>query len=394
MIRLKKLIGVIHLWLGMISGILVFIIAITGCIYAFQYEIQELTQSYRFVNEQEKPFLLPSQLIEIAEKTLPDKHVHAVMYEGRERAAKAIFFSFEEHYYDFVYINPYTGEVLKVKDEYQDFFRIILDGHFYLWLPPDIGQPLSAGATLVFLIMVISGLILWWPASKKGVKQRFTIKWNVRWRRKNYDLHNVLGFYVSWMAILFAITGLVWGFTWFRDGVYKIVSGGGTFYEYQDPPSRNIVKENLQEEEMEAIDLVWYKMVKEYPEAGWIEIHPAETAESSIAANANPDVKTYWKTDYRYFDRYTLEELEVNHIWGKVDQASSADMLFRMNYDIHVGGILGLPGKLLAFFGSLIVASMPITGFLIWWGRRNKPRYNSRNIHTTRRDREARNVGL
>jgi len=36
-----------------------------------------------------------------------------------------------------------------------------------------------------------------------------------------------------------------------------------------------------------------------------------------------------------------------------------------MKYDIHTGAILGLPGKLLAFFVSLICASLPVTGFII-----------------------------
>lgn len=377
--KIRKITGVIHLWLGMISGVLVFIIAITGCIYAFQYEIQELTQPYRFVEAEDRPFLMPSRIMEIAEKALPGKHVHAIMYEGRERAARAIFFSFEEHYYDFVYVNQYSGEVLKVKDEYKDFFRIILDGHFYLWLPPEVGQPVSAGATLIFLVMVISGLVLWWPASKNGMKQRFSIKWNVRWKRKNYDLHNVLGFYVSWMAILFAVTGLVWGFEWFRDGLYQVVSGGEEFIEYQDPPSKNIVKSRIDSSGLKPIDQLWLRMVQEHPDAGWLEIHPPETSGSSFAVNANPDIETYWKTDYRYFDQYTLEELEVDHMWGRFEKASVADKLFRMNYDIHVGGILGLPGKLLAFFGSLIVASLPVTGFLIWWGRRKKTKINSRS---------------
>ncbi|WP_242499314.1 PepSY domain-containing protein [Flavobacterium sp. 140616W15] len=40
-----------------------------------------------------------------------------------------------------------------------------------------------------------------------------------------------------------------------------------------------------------------------------------------------------------------------------------------MNYDIHVGAVLGITGKILAFFASLISASLPITGFLIWWGK-------------------------
>ena len=38
-----------------------------------------------------------------------------------------------------------------------DFFRIILDGHFYLWLPHHIGQPIAASATLIFVVMMITG---------------------------------------------------------------------------------------------------------------------------------------------------------------------------------------------------------------------------------------------
>ncbi|MFC1223951.1 PepSY domain-containing protein [Pedobacter sp. BG31] len=48
-----------------------------------------------------------------------------------------------------------------------------------------------------------------------------------------------------------------------------------------------------------------------------------------------------------------------------------------MNYDIHVGAILGLPGKVMAFFASLIAASLPITGFIIWWGKKKKNKNHS-----------------
>src|SRR5690606_7812978 len=122
-----------------------------------------------------------------------------------------------EENYKLVYLNPYSGELLKYKDMNRDFFRIVLDGHFYLWLPHKIGQPVVASATLIFVIMMISGVILWWPSSKKTTKQRFKIKWNARWRRRNFDLHTVLGFYMTWVAVFLAFTGLVWGFQWFAN---------------------------------------------------------------------------------------------------------------------------------------------------------------------------------
>ena len=365
----KKAVGKIHLWLGLSSGLVVFIVAVTGCIYAFQSEIQDLTQSYRFVAPKNSPVLYPTQIWEKANEALPDKHLHAVLYPSADRSAQAIYYSFEENYYYFVYVNPYTGEVLKVKDEFADFFRLVLDGHFYLWLPPEIGQPVVAGFTLVFLVMCISGLILWWPKKRQPKKQKFSIRWNGRWRRKNYDLHQVLGFYVLIFAVVFALTGLVWGFTWFRDAVYFASTGGEQFEEYYTPVSDST---QVSQDSLPALDRAWLKMRELYPDAEWIEVHPPEFEHASIAANANPDASTYWKMDYRYFDQYTLEELPVGHIWNRFPEATFGDKLARMNYDIHVGAIFGLPGKMLAFFLSAIIASLPVTGFLIWYGRKKK----------------------
>ena len=364
----KQVVGKIHLWLGLSSGLIVFVIAITGCIYAFQAEIQNLAQPYRFVEYQDKSVLMPSQLKAIAEKELPGKKIHAVLYAKPGHAAQVIFYDFDPEYYYLIYLNPYTGEVLKVKNENSDFFRIVLMGHFYLWLPPNIGQPVAAIATLIFLVMLISGLFLWWPKNRKATKQRFKIKWSTRWRRRNYDLHNVLGFYITWVAIILAVTGLVWGFQWFAQGLYQ-VAGGEKSLTYADPGSGAV---NAVQAEIPAIDRLYVKMRAENPAAEVVEVHIPETASSAIEISINPDNETYWQTDYRYFDQYTLAELSVNHIYGRSEEANAADKLLRMNYDIHTGAIIGLPGKILAFFASLITASLPITGFYIWWGRRKK----------------------
>lgn len=369
--RLKKLIRTLHLWLGLISGLLVFIIAVTGSLYAFKTEIENLTQPYRFVEEQNAAFLPPSRLIESASKVVTGKKVHAVMYQGREHSAKVIYWSnADPKYYNFAYLNPYNGEVLKVTDELSGFFSFILEGHFYLWLPDAIGQKVVAITTLVFTVMLVSGIILWWPRNRSGIKQKLSIRLKARWRRKNYDMHSVAGFYVSWLGIIFAVTGLVWGFEWFMHTYYSAITGGKTYVDYSNPSTNYALVEN----NASAVDRVWYIMNKEYPAAGSIEVHPPEDSIMSIAANANPDPGTYWKTDYRYFDQYTLKELPVQHIWGRFNEASAGDKLMRMNYDIHTGAVLGLPGKILAFCSSLLIASLPVTGVLLWWGRRNKSR--------------------
>lgn len=370
---IKLIVKRIHLWLGLTSGLIVVFLGITGCILAFQREIENTFQTYRYVNERATPQLPPSKLQALAEKELPGKDVHAVMYMGKNHAAQVIFFeAAADSYYYLVYIDPYDGKVLKVKDMDSDFFRIMVMGHFYLWLPPAIGQPIVASATLIFLIMMITGIILWWPKTRKIARQRFTIKWNARWRRVNFDLHSVLGFYMTWLAIFLALTGLVWGFQWFAQGLYA-VTGGEKSLLYTEPLSDSTRSGNATPGA--AIDIVWEKMQRLYPQAESIEVHPPHGTSAPIAANANPDADTYWQTDYRYFDQYTFNELQVHHIYGRFTGASTADKIIRMNYDVHTGAILGIAGKVMMFFASLIAASLPITGFLFWRGRKKKKKH-------------------
>lgn len=372
---LKKYIHKIHLWLGLSVGIIVFIVAITGCIYAFQSEIQDITQPYRFVEEEPKPMLPPSAIKTIAENELPNKSIHSVLYADKTRAAVVTFYHPEPEYYYLVYINQYTGEVLKVKNMDEDFFRFILNGHFYLWLPNQIGQTIVASATLIFVIMLITGIVLWFPKNKAALKQRFKIKFNTKWRRTNFDLHSVLGFYVSWIAIIFAITGLVWGFEWFAKSYYYTLSQGKqlvSYYEAQSDTTKTVVQKNIP-----VIDFLWQKSITENPTKQTVEVHYPETKHAAIAVSTNPDASTYWQIDNHYYDQYTLQEIEVTHQYGKFSAATPlADKLMRMNYDIHTGAIFGLTGKIIAFFISLIIASLPVTGFLLWYGRRYKKREN------------------
>jgi uncharacterized iron-regulated membrane protein len=348
----------------------VFVIAITGCLYAFQEEIQNLTQSYRHVVPINKAYLLPSKLQTIAQEELPGKLLHSIKYNEKDKAAEAIFYHYEPTYYYSVYINPYSGEVLKVKDNLKGFFRFILNGHFYLWLPPAIGQPVIAYSTLVFVILLITGIIMWFPRNMYALKQILWFRWKstTRWKKKNLDLHNILGFYASFIALIIALTGLVWGFQWFANGIYKSTGGKKSLTYYTPSSKKEITVAN--EIPVSPMDTVWKIMQTEYLQATSIEIHPPENDSSAIAANANLSSGTYWKTDYRYFNQYTMQEMPVNHIYGKIKEARFADKLMRMNYDIHVGAIGGLPGKMLVFIIGLITASLPVTGFIIWQVKR------------------------
>lgn len=251
----------------------------------------------------------------------------------------------------------------------KDFFRFVLDGHYYLWLPENIGQPIAASATLVFLVMMITGIVLWWPKNKAAARQRFTIKWSAKWRRKNYDLHNVLGFYATWVGIFLAVSGLVFGFQWFAKSVYWISSGGEQMVEHAHPLSdttKALSARNLD-------DNLWSQHLGEVKANEGLGIYFASLPTDPVEVVINHRPGTYYNSDFFHYDRFTGQELAATGSYaGRYRDSKLADKIVRMNYDIHTGAVLSLPGKLLAFFASLIVSSLPVTGFMIWWGKRRK----------------------
>jgi uncharacterized iron-regulated membrane protein len=365
---LRKIIGKIHLWLGLATGLVVFIVAITGCIYTFEQEITSLYDDYKYVEPQEASFIPPSKAQEIAQDIVPGRHVHGAIYGDKNEALQIVYYEADPEFYQKAYVNPYSGELIKVVDLESGFFHFILDGHLNLWMG-EFGNKIVSYGTLIFLFILISGLILWWPRNKKVAKKRMKFSWadRTRWKRKNYDLHNILGFYASAIALIIAITGLIMTFNWFANGVYTL-TGGDKTPTFSFP--KNVSEANQEAVAAEPIDVIWKRMKQEYPQATSIEMHYPPSDEYTVYAYMKFSEGTYWDADYRYFDSRTLEEVDPGHVYGDIEKASTADMIQRMNYDIHVGAIGGIAGKIIAFLSSLIVGSLPVTGTIIWWGRR------------------------
>ncbi|MET0635376.1 MAG: PepSY-associated TM helix domain-containing protein [Chitinophagaceae bacterium] len=366
--KFKKWVGLVHLVLGLSSGLVIVLLGITGCILAFEQEIRYVTEPAAFTEKKQMSVLPPTILRDAAEKHLSGKKANDIEYPGEGRSAIVSYYDADN--YMTVAVDPYTAEVKKVKNMNRDFFRVVLDGHFYLWLPPSVGQPVIATATLIFLIMLVTGIILWWPKNKAALKQRFSVKWSAKWRRRNYDLHNVPGFYMSLAGIILACTGLVFGFQWFADSLYWVTNGGKpaaeAVYATSDTIQRTAVPVNI-------TDSLWSVTYKVVNDKQSVSVHFAADPTSPIDITINNRPGTYYHTDISSYDQYSGERLINKGTYaGKFSEATLADKIRRMNYDIHVGAVLGLPGKILMFCASLIAASLPVTGFYIWWGRRKK----------------------
>lgn len=385
----KQLNAWLHLWLGLTSGIIVLIVSITGCIFVFQKEINEwVHHDELFVTAHHTPTLPLSVLQEKAQAALgkeypirsvftyrtPDRAWEFLSYAEGDENALTIFGA--TAYYKAAYVDPYTGNITAVHDLKRDFFVIVKYLHWSLLLNTKYGQPIVGWATFIFVILLITGLILWWPKkwNKKTGEQSFKIKWSGNLKRVNYDLHNVLGFYALLIALVLALTGMVWAFKWFQATVYVVASRSITPPQHKEVQSDTLA---LPPAGTNPLDVAYATAVQQFPNAKRIGVYATPNNNTAtISMSAYWGKETYYDRDDLQFDQHSGKLL----LHETAKDRNAGEQLIGMNYDIHVGAIAGLPGKILAFFASLICASLPVTGFLVWWnkGRKDKSSQHQR----------------
>jgi len=371
----KKINAFLHLWLGLGSGLIVFIVSITGCIYVFENEIRGLYEPWKFVEKQDQAFLKPTQLISGASAELAGLPVNSIRYGLKDESAEVSNFNRKAGISTIVYLNPYTAKIIhtekKSRKSNSDFFRFILNGHRGLWLPREIGKQVVGAGVLTFVFLLISGMIMWWP--KKWIKsirdKSFKIKWNASFKRKNYDLHNVLGFYVMIFLLLISMTGLVYSYTWYSKSLYWVTSGGKQMKPFKRTLSDSTSTLTYRQAN---IDKLYSKIIATDKAEGMFISVPVKAADA-ISFTVYLKAGTLYKQNNYIFDQFTLKPVtDGSPFSGKYQDASFADKLRRMNYDLHIGAIFGIPSKIVAFLASLISASLPVTGFIIWYGKKFK----------------------
>ncbi len=378
----KKVILFLHRWLGLISGLVVLILSITGCLFVFQQEISEWVRHDTFYADEvpeDRQHLPVEELQAKVAKALdaeqlpyglsaynnPERNWSAMYYEA---GVDSWFYFGSMKAYKTAYINPYNGEIEGIINEKKDFFQIVKGIHWSLLLATPIGQPIVTWSTVIFILLLISGMILWWPKkwNRAGKQKSFKIKWGSTWRRVNYDLHNVLGFYFLTLSLIIGFTGLYWYFPAAQKSLHFLGTGE---YALPDGPEEKVVSTvPYNRKDSSAMETAYEKAWSEYPKAYSIALVAPTDSQSTIRVDVRPDGQTYYGGSSLQFDQYSGELLDANRYQNK----NAGEKLLAMNYDIHVGAIGGLPSKIIAFIASLICASLPVTGFIIWWDRKKR----------------------
>lgn len=358
----KKVTGWLHLWLGLVSGIVVFVECITGACLIFEKDIKEWNTT-PVVKEQPGVALLP-----------PSAFYMQDMHELQYSKGRAVLVETEKDEVETThYFNPYSGDPIPVPaaiTRKKDFFTFALDGHTTVWLPKKIGGVVTNYATVIFVILLISGIVLWWPKNKAGLKQRVRFQWKntTKWKRKNYDLHNILGFYFAITLLLLALTGLrLGGMRWVDKSLYWITSGG------KEVPVRKSLFSDTTATALplaQGMDQLFKQVTEDKPDWRILAIHYPEATAGVIRISAKHyQDRVYDFTDRHYaFDQYTFKLLDKN-VWTN---KHFPDLIRAVNWDIHMGTIFDMPSKILFFITALIGATLPISGVFIWYGRKKK----------------------
>ena len=369
----------LHLWLGLATGIVIVIISITGCVLVFEDELFDFFhQDLVEVKQTGQPKAV-SELMAIAQQTLGkskpitdiriNEGGHSYVFSASKiNKAKDITLSYfsQFKYRDDVYVNPYNGKVLAVIDVRYEFFNVTEQLHRQLLLVKPVGSVIIGSCVLVFLVMLVTGFILWLPKNLRQLKKSISIKWAAKWKRVNYDLHNSLGFYVLPIAIVIAVTGLTWSFKWWEKGIYQMLGSKKPVVLVRKAPPVTTADTTGHNLDL-MLTTLQHKLEGNYRVIG---LNLPDKGENTMMAFVYLKNRTDgWRNlSYYYFDTRT----------GKLfDQLEHAQKPLGLkwrnsNKDIHTGRIYGLPTQLLALLASLICASLPITGFMIWWGKRKK----------------------
>ena len=388
----RKFFNDVHLWLGIASGLVLFIVCLTGTIYTFRTEVEELMEPAKYkveVAAGAQP-LSPSALIAKLEGELnaqvvsleipqdsersyrvgatPKPEAGAKPGQGERRGEGGKGGGRPTTYM----VDPYTGAVLGTTDSpASEFFSTVMKLHRWLLIEGDAGKIIVGAATIIFIFIILTGFVLWWPKKIKNWKQGFKIKTDASWKRVNHDLHNTLGFYASFLLLIMALTGLCWSFEWYRDGLGKLM-GAEVFKGRKEKPLTSYPAadaENLRAEDFIA------RANTILPYEGNLRLSlPADDTTAVVVTKNKAGFFALSASDKVQLDQHNGRPLKVEIF---ADKPLNEQIVSQIK-PLHLGDIYGTFSKIIYFIACLIATSLPVTGTMIWINKlRKKPKKRS-----------------
>ncbi|MDR1052778.1 MAG: PepSY domain-containing protein [Planctomycetaceae bacterium] len=379
----------LHLWLGVASGLILFVVCLSGTLLTFKTEIIQYIERERYYcntsnGTEPKSIEELISLIEQSENgkvvrvTIPNEKNQAWIFnikkEDDTKKLPAGMPAVHAMLGTAHLVNPCTGESLGAqRSRVYMFFMMLTFLHRFLLLEIWIGQIIVGSATLIFLVIVFTGLVLWLPSKLTSIKSwssGMKIRLGRSWSMFFYDVHNTLGFYILIPVVVMALTGPIISFGWYRSAFEKVL-GAKPFRIALEKPVKS-------EKNTTAERLKWDDFIKRGNELtkrkGITRLIIPQTAEGSVVfQKIGAGLYNIAATDKIQFDQYSGKILKTDLF----DELPLNEKIASLIFPLHNGEIFGTTSKIIYFVTCLIATSLPITGVILWI-RKLKSHYKKR----------------
>ena len=401
---MKKIFRKIHLWLSVPFGLIITLVCFSGAMLVFENEANEWFRRDLYYVETVKESPLPmDKLLEKVATTLPDS-VSVTGVSISSDPGRAYQVSLSKPRRASLYVDQYTGEV-KGKSERSGFFMFMFRMH--RWLLDSMnpgnegifwGKMIVGVSTLLLVFVLISGIVIWWPRTRKALKNSLKITATKGWRRFWYDLHVAGGMYALIFLLAMALTGLTWSFPWYRTAFYKVFGvevqqrAAQGHEQKSDAQKRDTKLAAHREKKREGNEVRkgersgrpennhsdMYSVTS--PSVYWQEIYDKlrrqnpEYKQISISSGT-ASVSFNRFGNQRASDRYSFNtdngEFTETSLYQHQDKSGK---IRGWIYSVHVGNWGGMFTRILTFIAALLGAALPLTGYYLWIKRLIKVR--------------------
>lgn len=384
-----------HFYMGLLIAPFLLILAITGSIYLFSPQIESsLYKKYEEISA-EKGKLSADQQLAVVKKEYPEAIIGS--YQAGETAERSTQFKISQGDSNYtVFLNPYSGEVIKKLDDQDRIMDFVRQLHGKL-LSGNIGGYIVELVACWTLILVATGAYLWLPRKKdKNLGGILFVRFNKGKGVKRRDLHAVPAIYLTIGLTFLVATGLPWSVFW-GSNFQNIVTEAGQGYppgilsgesptsvtktkDLADVPwaaeNLEVPKSIVKDYEVVSLNTIVENAEKRAMPAGY-SISLPQTADGVYVASAFPnkaqDEATMHLdqysgavlTDYRYVD------------YGLVGKAIA------LGVTLHKGTQFGPLNQLIGLIVCLGIIFTILSGVYLWWKRRPKKRLGSPKASST-----------
>jgi len=336
----------VHLYAALAAGLILAVVAFTGCLLVFELKMDRwLDPAVSYVEPIGDPAPLTTILTGL-QSAHPGLKVTELNFGGPDISVMARIGGHR------VFVNPYTGEIIASRSGEPAAYHL---RHLHRELMAcKTGAFIVNLVTFLLVFQSLSGLCLWWPL------KRTTVKLSGSWRRVNFDLHHAVGFFSSAFICVLCITGLLKAYGDKLQPFFDHATSSPVLT--RDVPSKPpalLSTINLDE----AVATAKLQL----PGASLARIVPPKGKTGSWVVQMKfPDDSAVPGRSWVVIDQYSgavLSRLDAR-------TAPAGSKIPIVNRAIHVGGLYGVPTRILAFASGLAVLLQTVTGFIMWWRKR------------------------